>query len=48
MEQIVDELIAQGYEVTGSDSMIQVKLGGLSGKAGIRKAPTLLKQLCFY
>ncbi|USD33756.1 MULTISPECIES: hypothetical protein [Vibrio] len=38
MEQIVDELIAQGYEVTGSDSMIQVKLGGLSGKAGIRKS----------
>ncbi|MCG9786837.1 hypothetical protein L1D61_06720 [Vibrio mediterranei] len=38
MEPIVDELIAQGYEVTGSDSMLQVKLGGLSGKAGIRKS----------
>ncbi|MFH0261354.1 hypothetical protein ACGRH2_13185 [Vibrio barjaei] len=38
MEPIVDELVAQGYEVTGSDSMLQVKLGGLSGRAGIRKS----------
>ena len=38
MEEIIDELVAQGYEVSGSNSSIRVKMGGLTGKAVIRKS----------
>ena len=36
--RIIDELVAQGYEVSGSNSSIRVKMGGLTGKAVIRKS----------
>ena len=35
VEEIIDELVAQGYEVSGSNSSIRVKMGGLTGKAVI-------------
>ncbi|WP_434999732.1 hypothetical protein ACRZ5S_18030 [Vibrio scophthalmi] len=38
MEEIIDELVAQGYEVSGGNSGIRVKMGGLTGKAVIRKS----------
>nr|WP_233090609.1 hypothetical protein [Vibrio sp. IB15] len=38
VEEIIDELVAQGYEVSGSNSSIRVKMGGLTGKAVIRKS----------
>ncbi|CAH8189362.1 conserved hypothetical protein [Vibrio aestuarianus] len=38
MEEIIDELVAQGYEVSGGNSSIRVKMGGLTGKALIRKS----------
>ncbi|BBL92391.1 hypothetical protein VroAM7_50440 (plasmid) [Vibrio rotiferianus] len=38
MEEIIDELVAGGYEVSGSNSSIRVKMGGLTGKAIIRKS----------
>ncbi|AYO04183.1 hypothetical protein ACPSLY_06915 [Vibrio parahaemolyticus] len=37
MEEIIDQLVAQGYEVSGSNSSIRVKIGALTGKAIIRK-----------
>ncbi|HDY7648876.1 hypothetical protein [Vibrio vulnificus] len=37
MEKIIDQLVSQGYEVSGSNSIIRVKIGGLAGKATIRK-----------
>ncbi|EGQ8176537.1 hypothetical protein RV072_004478 [Vibrio vulnificus] len=38
MEELIDELVAQGYEVSGSNSSIRVKMGALTGKAVIRKS----------
>ncbi|NRF17525.1 MULTISPECIES: hypothetical protein [Vibrio] len=38
MEEIIDQLVAQGYEVSGSSSSIRVKMGALTGKAIIRKS----------
>ncbi|HCJ6828200.1 TPA: hypothetical protein NU893_003768, partial [Vibrio cholerae] len=38
MEKIIDELVAQGYEVSGSSSSIRVNMGALTGKAIIRKS----------
>ncbi|MFH4817847.1 hypothetical protein [Vibrio alginolyticus] len=38
MEEIIDKLVAQGYEVSGSNSSIRVKMGALTGKAIIRKS----------
>ncbi|HCG1849479.1 TPA: hypothetical protein NJN00_003669, partial [Vibrio cholerae] len=38
MEKIIDELVAQGYEVSGSSSSIRVNMGVLTGKAIIRKS----------
>ncbi|WP_162674670.1 hypothetical protein [Vibrio variabilis] len=38
MEKVIDELVAQGYEVSGSDSSVRVKIGALTGKAVIRKS----------
>ncbi|OCP52740.1 hypothetical protein AKH05_22975 [Vibrio parahaemolyticus] len=38
MEEIIDQLVAQGYEVSGSNSSIRVKMGALMGKAIIRKS----------
>lgn len=37
MENIIDELVAQGYEVSGGDSGIKVKISAITGKAIIRK-----------
>ncbi|EGQ9976229.1 hypothetical protein FWP56_22305 [Vibrio vulnificus] len=38
MEKIIDELVAQGFEVSGNDSSVRVKIGALTGKAIIRKS----------
>ncbi|OAJ94236.1 hypothetical protein [Vibrio bivalvicida] len=38
MEKIIDELIAQGYEVSGSNSSIRVRMGAVTGKVVIRKS----------
>ncbi|MFN1603162.1 hypothetical protein [Vibrio harveyi] len=38
MEELIDELVAQGYEVSGGNSSIKVKMGALTGKAIIRKS----------
>lgn len=38
MEEIIDQLVAQGYEVSGSNSSIRVKMGALTSKAIIRKS----------
>ncbi len=38
VEKIIDELVAQGYEVSGSSSSIRVNMGVLTGKAIIRKS----------
>ncbi|HHX8522958.1 TPA: hypothetical protein ACVO3F_004546 [Vibrio diabolicus] len=38
MEEIIDQLVAQGYEVSGSNSSIRVKMGALTGKVIIRKS----------
>ena len=37
MENIIDELVAQGFEVSGGDSGIKVKISAITGKATIRK-----------
>ncbi|MCD1213177.1 hypothetical protein B4946_18000, partial [Vibrio cholerae] len=31
VEKIIDELVAQGYEVSGSSSSIRVNMGALTG-----------------
>ncbi len=36
VEKIIDQLVSQGYEVSGSNSRIRVKIGGFAGKATIR------------
>ena len=38
MEEIIDQLVAQGYEVSGDNSNIRVKMGPLTGKAIICKS----------
>ncbi|MGR5325862.1 hypothetical protein ACP3VZ_19125 [Vibrio sp. PNB22_2_2] len=38
MEKIIDELVAQGFEISGNDSSVRVKMGALTGKAIIRKS----------
>ncbi|KFA99521.1 hypothetical protein [Vibrio sp. ER1A] len=38
MEEIIDQLVALGYEVSGNDVSIRVKMSALTGKAIIRKS----------
>ncbi|MGF1721088.1 hypothetical protein L4D20_13705 [Vibrio kyushuensis] len=38
MEMIIDELASRGYEVSGSDTLLTVKLGTLTNRVVIRKS----------